>query len=62
MAAVATELATNENPSRVKRKRRAVAPKRLDHQFSYQEKINRVIKEKSWSQFLDTVNSTFSQV
>lgn len=28
VAAVATELSTNENPARVKRKRRAVAPKR----------------------------------
>ena len=62
MAAVATELATTENPGRVKRKRIAVAPKRLDHQCSYQEKINGVIKEKSRSQFLDTVDSMFSQV
>ena len=28
VAAVATELSTNENPARVKRKRRAVPPKR----------------------------------
>lgn len=42
MAAVATELlvATNKNPVRVKRKRRAVAPKRLDHQCSYQDFVH----------------------
>ena len=40
MAAVATERATNENPDRAKRKRRAVAPKRLDHQCSYQDFIH----------------------